>query len=73
MMLSDIFISQFLVQPNNFHQYFVDLLLMFLVCLFQVTHQQTGEVMVLKELIRFDEETHKMFLKEVSPFLQGTI
>ncbi|XP_063059308.1 LIM domain kinase 1-like [Engraulis encrasicolus] len=31
----------------------------------KVTHQQTGEVMVLKELIRFDEETHKMFLKEV--------
>ncbi|KAL2094568.1 hypothetical protein ACEWY4_009287 [Coilia grayii] len=31
----------------------------------KVTHQETGEVMVLKELIRFDEETHKMFLKEV--------
>lgn len=32
----------------------------------QVTHQETGEVMVMKELIRFDEETQKTFLKEVS-------
>lgn len=32
----------------------------------KVTHQQTGEVMVMKELIRFDEETQKTFLKEVS-------
>lgn len=31
----------------------------------KVTHQQTGEVMVMKELIRFDEETQKTFLKEV--------
>ncbi|KAM9780669.1 LIM domain kinase 1-like [Syngnathus typhle] len=31
----------------------------------KVTHQETGEVMVMKELIRFDEETHKSFLKEV--------
>ncbi|XP_074528465.1 LIM domain kinase 1-like [Halichoeres trimaculatus] len=31
----------------------------------KVTHQETGEVMVMKELIRFDEETHKTFLKEV--------
>ncbi|KAM7374507.1 hypothetical protein PAMP_007160 [Pampus punctatissimus] len=30
----------------------------------KVTHQETGEVMVMKELIRFDEETHKTFLKE---------
>lgn len=35
-------------------------------CFCQVTHQETGEVMVLKELLRFDEDTHKMFLKEVS-------
>lgn len=32
----------------------------------KVTHQETGEVMVMKELIRFDEETQKAFLKEVS-------
>ncbi|XP_024921573.1 LIM domain kinase 1 isoform X2 [Cynoglossus semilaevis] len=31
----------------------------------KVTHQQTGEVMVMKELIQFDEETQKTFLKEV--------
>uniref|UniRef100_A0A3P9DF66 LIM domain kinase 1 n=1 Tax=Maylandia zebra TaxID=106582 RepID=A0A3P9DF66_9CICH len=31
----------------------------------KVTHQETGEVMVMKELIRFDEETQKTFLKEV--------
>ncbi|XP_061595710.1 LIM domain kinase 1-like [Cololabis saira] len=31
----------------------------------KVTHQVTGEVMVMKELIRFDEETHMTFLKEV--------
>ncbi|XP_055082716.1 LIM domain kinase 1-like isoform X2 [Periophthalmus magnuspinnatus] len=31
----------------------------------KVTHQKTGEVMVMKELIRFDEETQKTFLKEV--------
>lgn len=31
----------------------------------QVTHQQTGEVMVMKELLRFDEETQATFLKEV--------
>lgn len=40
----------------------------------QVTHQETGEVMVMKELIRFDEETQKTFLKEVCVFswtLQG--
>lgn len=34
--------------------------------LFQVTHKDTGEVMVLKELYRFDEEAHKNFIKEVS-------
>ncbi|XP_037605748.1 LIM domain kinase 1-like [Sebastes umbrosus] len=31
----------------------------------KVTHRETGEVMVMKELIRSDEETHKTFLKEV--------
>ncbi|XP_040006212.1 LIM domain kinase 1-like isoform X2 [Xiphias gladius] len=31
----------------------------------KVTHQETGEVMVMKELINFDEETQKTFLKEV--------
>ncbi|XP_070699880.1 LIM domain kinase 1-like isoform X2 [Pempheris klunzingeri] len=31
----------------------------------KVTHQETGEVMVMKELIRFDEETQQTFLKEV--------
>ncbi|KAM9728326.1 LIM domain kinase 1-like [Menidia menidia] len=31
----------------------------------KVTHQVTGEVMVMKELIRFDEETQRTFLKEV--------
>lgn len=31
----------------------------------KVTHQETGEVMVMKELIRFDEETQRTFLKEV--------
>lgn len=34
--------------------------------LYQVTHRETGEVMVMKELIRFDEETQKAFQKEVS-------
>ncbi|CAJ0950468.1 unnamed protein product [Ranitomeya imitator] len=32
----------------------------------KVTHRQTGEVMVMKELIRFDEETQRTFLKEAS-------
>lgn len=36
--------------------------------LLQVTHQETGEVMVMKELVRFDEETQKTFLKEVCGF-----
>lgn len=31
----------------------------------KVTHHETGEVMVMKELIRFDEDTQKTFLKEV--------
>ncbi|XP_053313218.1 LIM domain kinase 1 isoform X1 [Spea bombifrons] len=31
----------------------------------KVTHRVTGEVMVMKELIRFDEETQRTFLKEV--------
>ncbi|ROL53203.1 LIM domain kinase 1 [Anabarilius grahami] len=30
----------------------------------KVTHRETGEVMVMKELIRFDEETQMTFLKE---------
>lgn len=34
--------------------------------LFQVTHKLTGEVMVLKELYKFDEQAHKSFLQEVS-------
>ncbi|XP_060561103.1 LIM domain kinase 2-like isoform X2 [Ruditapes philippinarum] len=32
----------------------------------KVTHRLTGEVMVLKELYRFDEDAQKSFLKEVS-------
>ncbi|KAM9788514.1 LIM domain kinase 1-like [Neosynchiropus ocellatus] len=31
----------------------------------KVTHKETGEVMVMKELITFDEETQKTFMKEV--------
>ncbi|XP_053704114.1 LIM domain kinase 1-like isoform X3 [Synchiropus splendidus] len=31
----------------------------------KVTHKETGEVMVMKELIAFDEETQKTFMKEV--------
>lgn len=31
----------------------------------KVTHKVTGEVMVLKELYRFDEDAQKSFLKEV--------
>lgn len=30
-----------------------------------MTHVVTGEVMVIKELLQFDEETQKTFLKEV--------
>lgn len=41
---------------NLFHHYI----------LLQVTHRETGEVMVMKELIRFDDETQRTFLKEVS-------
>ncbi|XP_042898426.1 LIM domain kinase 1 isoform X2 [Parasteatoda tepidariorum] len=33
---------------------------------FQVTHKETGEVMVMKELYRVDEEAQKNFLKEVA-------
>ncbi|XP_013784173.1 LIM domain kinase 1-like isoform X2 [Limulus polyphemus] len=33
---------------------------------FLVTHRETGEVMVLKELYRVDEEAQKNFLKEVA-------
>ncbi|XP_060081124.1 LIM domain kinase 1-like, partial [Ylistrum balloti] len=32
----------------------------------KVTHRVTGEIMVLKEMCRFDEATQKSFLKEVS-------
>ncbi|KAJ8312730.1 hypothetical protein KUTeg_010103 [Tegillarca granosa] len=32
----------------------------------KVTHKVTGEVMVLKEMFRFDEDAQKSFLKEVS-------
>ncbi|XP_030638632.1 LIM domain kinase 1 [Chanos chanos] len=31
----------------------------------KVTHRETGEVMVMKELLRFDEDTQRTFLKEV--------
>ncbi|XP_041097121.1 LIM domain kinase 1a [Polyodon spathula] len=31
----------------------------------KVTHKDTGEVMVMKELIRFDDDTQRTFLKEV--------
>ena len=33
---------------------------------YKVTHRETGEVMVLKELYRVDDEAQKNFLKEVS-------
>lgn len=33
---------------------------------YKVTHRDTGEVMVLKELYRVDEEAQKNFLKEVN-------
>lgn len=32
----------------------------------KVTHKETGEVMVLKEILRYDEETSSGFLKEVA-------
>lgn len=35
-----------------------------------MTHKATGEVMVMKELIRCDEETQKTFLKEVGNLQQ---
>lgn len=41
--------------------------------LLQVTHKETGEVMVMKELIRFDDETQRTFLKEVSADLTGRL
>ncbi|KPP69055.1 LIM domain kinase 1-like, partial [Scleropages formosus] len=31
----------------------------------KVTHRETGEIMVMKELLRFDDETQMTFLKEV--------
>lgn len=36
----------------------------------QVTHKATGKVMVMKELIRCDEETQKTFLTEVGARFQ---
>uniref|UniRef100_G1QKW4 LIM domain kinase 1 n=1 Tax=Nomascus leucogenys TaxID=61853 RepID=G1QKW4_NOMLE len=38
----------------------------------KVTHRETGEVMVMKELIRFDEETQRTFLKEVKIGVLGS-
>lgn len=40
------------------------------VCFHQVTHKATGKVMVMKELIRCDEETQKTFLTEVGARFQ---
>ena len=37
----------------------------FLLCI-QVTQRQTGEVLVLKELLHYDDEANTSFLKEVS-------
>ena len=34
----------------------------------KVTHRLTGEVMVLKELYKFDEDAQKSFLKEVTKY-----
>lgn len=39
-------------------------------CFHQVTHKATGKVMVMKELIRCDEETQKTFLTEVGAKFQ---
>jgi len=39
--------------------------MMFDLKVFKVTHCETKEVMVLKELYRLDEEAQKNFLKEV--------
>lgn len=40
---------------------------------YKVTHRDTSEVMVLKELYRVDEEAQKNFLKEVSGRLSLSI
>ena len=32
----------------------------------QVTHRETGEVMVLKEMLHYDEDASSGFLKEVN-------
>lgn len=40
---------------------------------FKVTHRDTNEVMVLKELYRVDEEAQKNFLKEVNFFMLKNI
>lgn len=37
-------------------------------CYVQVTHREKGEVMVIKELFKFDEEAQKKFLHEVGEF-----
>lgn len=44
---------------------FLNLACSFGFCFHQVTHKATGKVMVMKELIRCDEETQKTFLTEV--------
>lgn len=38
-----------------------------------MTHRETGEVMVMKELIRFDDETQRSFLKEVGDITLSTL
>lgn len=41
-------------------------------CSVQVTHKVTGEVMVMKELFRTNDDAYKEFLKEVgSPAVLG--
>lgn len=53
---------------ENFFASLLSLILFFCLYIHQVyrmTHSQTGEVMVLKELYRVDEQAQKNFLKEV--------
>lgn len=42
-----------------------DTLRLYIHQVYRMTHSQTGEVMVLKELYRVDEQAQKNFLKEV--------
>ena len=49
---------------------FLNLACSFGFCFHQVTHKATGKVMVMKELIRCDEETQKTFLTEVGARFQ---